>query len=119
MEKLDSSQNENQEETNNVLHDGWIPTQHIASFSQYKYVSPTVTYFEREILNRMWEWMIQFVPQNIAPNVITVAGLLVVLLGVGAMLWEDPTMTRQVSTWIYIYIAIAIWVYQTLGKSIK
>lgn len=55
-------------------------------------------------------------PMGIAPNLITVSGLVIVTFGLGAMVWEDPTMTQQVSTWIYIYLAAAIFIYQTLDN---
>jgi phosphatidylglycerophosphate synthase len=60
--------------------------------------------------------MVNYIPMNIAPNLITVSGLLLVMFGLSAMLWEDPTMTEQVSTWIYVYLATALFIYQTLDS---
>lgn len=42
---------------------GWIPVEQLGSFGEYKYVSPKITYFEEEILNRFWDFLIQFMPR--------------------------------------------------------
>lgn len=97
-----------------VTHEGWIPKEYISTFEEYRYISPHKTYLEGVVLDKLWEWMINYMPRWIAPNLITVSGLVIVTIGLLALLWEDPNMTEQVSTWIYIYLAFSIWVYQTL-----
>lgn len=91
---------------------GWIPQEYLESFSNYKYKSPHKTYCEGVVMEVFWEWCINYVPTFIAPNLITFSGLLVVIAGVIPMIMEDSTMTKQLSTWIYIYLAVAIWIYQ-------
>lgn len=93
-------------------YNGWIPKEYIESFSQYKYKSPHKTYCEGVVMDKFWEMCLHYIPTFIAPNLITMSGLVVVAIGVLAMVIEDPTMTQQLSTWIYVYLAVAIWIYQ-------
>lgn len=95
---------------------GWIPNEKLTSFGEYKYISPTITYFESQILDRFWTCLIKYMPMSIAPNLITVSGFIIVIIPLFLMLWEDPTMTEQVATWKYFLFAVAIWVYQTLDS---
>lgn len=111
MEKIHADAKLNEESSEPVFK-GWIPREHIESFSQYKYKSPSKTYLEGVIMEKLWEACSHYVPSFIAPNLITAAGLVVVVIGVLAMLAEDSSMTMQVSSWIYIYLAAAIWIYQ-------
>ena len=116
MERNVNNQRAEPEPLDESCPQGWIPTEYIASFSNYKYKSPHKTYCEGVIMEKFWEWWINFVPRCIAPNLITFAGLVVVFVGVIPMIMEDSTITQQVSTWIYIYLAIAIFVYQLLDN---
>lgn len=112
MERSSSNlQDEPQSNKENCV-SGWIPHEYLASFSNYKYKSPHKTYCEGVVMEIFWEWCINYVPSFIAPNLITFSGLLVVVVGIVPMIMEDTTITHQLSTWIYIYLAIAIWIYQ-------
>lgn len=66
----------------NLLQSGWIPKDEITGFSAYQYISPTKTYFEDQILDKLWEAMMVCIPMNIAPNLITVSGLVIVFIGI-------------------------------------
>ena len=94
--------------------DGWIPREYIQTFSEYKYKSPHKTYLEGVILDVFWEWIWNFVPKYVAPNLITAIGLVAIFIGMIPLVIDDPMITNQVSSWIYVYIAFSIWFYQTM-----
>lgn len=59
----------------------------------YKYVSGSSTFLDR-LMNKFWEFSITLVPLWIAPNMITLMGLSVNLLGCALMLWYSPKLGR-------------------------
>lgn len=84
---------------------GWIPKEYLDNFSDYKYASPITTRFESEVLNKFWNFLIEYVPKSIAPNAITVTGLLFTFVPWLLVFMEDATMTQQVATWKYFLFA--------------
>jgi phosphatidylglycerophosphate synthase len=100
---------------NSIGKQGWIPDEHLQNLvSYYKYVSPQTTRCENVVMDKFWSRLVNYVPRSIAPNVITVVGLICVFLPWLLMFFEDYTMTQQVATWKYFLFAILIFVYQTL-----
>lgn len=95
----------NQDVNNSIGKQGWIPKEYLEKFSEYKYVSPLTTRFESVVLNKFWNILIEYVPKSIAPNTITVIGLLFTFVPLLLVLMEDATMTQQVATWKYFLFA--------------
>lgn len=57
-----------------------------------------------------------FVPKFVAPNVITVSGLILsILTGILALLY-NPTLSRDAPRWLHLLTAITIFSYQTLDN---
>ena len=105
-----------QQQPSRITINGWIPCDRLPNLQEYEYVRYEKTYFSSQILDKVWEAMMICVPKFIAPNLITLTGLLVVLIGVILLFIQEPTMTGHASFSTYLYLAIAIWLYQTLDS---
>ncbi|XP_074077171.1 cholinephosphotransferase 1 [Macrotis lagotis] len=66
------------------------------------------------LLQPFWRWLVTLVPLWVAPNAITVAGLLVNLLSTLLLVCYCPTATEQAPLWMYITCGLAIFIYQSL-----
>jgi len=49
-----------------------------------------------------------------APNLITLVGLMFNVSGCLIYLWDDTTFTKKFPAWMYIYSATTAFIYQTL-----
>lgn len=96
--------------------EGWIPHEHMASFSEYKYKSPYKTFLEGVVLDWIWERMMFWMPKCIAPNLITISGLIIMILSIISILISDITLVKSWEYIKYYIVAFAIWVYQTLDS---
>ncbi|MBN3303358.1 CEPT1 ethanolaminephosphotransferase, partial [Amia calva] len=66
------------------------------------------------IMQRYWEWLVARVPAWIAPNLITVVGLVTNILTTLVLVYYCPTATEQAPLWAYLACAVGLFVYQSL-----
>lgn len=71
---------------------GWIPEDVLQKF-EYKYKSSDLTWLEKNILDKWWEFVIKLTPTNIAPNLITFTGFLAMTIPFSIFLYSDPTFS--------------------------
>eukprot|EP01083_Nonionella_stella_P300690 1027936_1 len=80
----------------------------------HKYVSGTQS-FTQPIFNIWWEFVVQFVPDCIAPNVLTLTGLILQLMAFFTYAYLDPTLSgTYIGFWAYIFLFLCLFWYQTL-----
>jgi ethanolaminephosphotransferase len=91
---------------------GWIPQKALVQLD-YKYVSPTCTPLEKYILVPFWEAVVQCVPKWVAPNLLTLAGWICMVVPTILFLILDPTFSQDLPPWLYYVTAISIFLYQT------
>ena len=72
-----------------------------------------MTWFERKI-NYFWEWIIKFIPKNIAPNLLTVIGWCIILLSYLNMLRYDLTFDKKIPSSCFFLASFFIFCYITL-----
>lgn len=65
-------------------------------------------------LNPWWEWAARRVPASVAPNTLTVAGSLAMVLPTLLQLWLSPTLTATQPWWACLAALLGILVFQTL-----
>uniref|UniRef100_A0A8C5M5M7 Choline/ethanolaminephosphotransferase 1 n=1 Tax=Leptobrachium leishanense TaxID=445787 RepID=A0A8C5M5M7_9ANUR len=66
------------------------------------------------LMQGFWEWLVSRVPEWIAPNLITIVGLLINILTTVVLVYYCPTATEQAPVWTYISCAIGLFIYQSL-----
>ncbi|XP_018432296.1 PREDICTED: choline/ethanolaminephosphotransferase 1 [Nanorana parkeri] len=66
------------------------------------------------LMQGFWEWLVAQVPMWIAPNLITILGLVVNIFTTVVLACYCPTATEQAPTWTYISCAVGLFIYQSL-----
>ncbi|XP_050841205.1 choline/ethanolaminephosphotransferase 1 isoform X3 [Serinus canaria] len=80
---------------------------------EHKYQSAGRSLLE-PIMQGYWEWLVGRVPAWIAPNLITIIGLLINILTTLLLVCYCPTATEQAPPWAYIACACGLFIYQSL-----
>ncbi|KAG8451038.1 hypothetical protein GDO86_003353 [Hymenochirus boettgeri] len=66
------------------------------------------------VMQRFWEWLVEQVPAWIAPNLITIVGLLINIFTTVVLVWYCPTATEKAPIWTYLSCALGLFIYQSL-----
>ncbi|XP_035699600.1 cholinephosphotransferase 1-like [Branchiostoma floridae] len=61
-----------------------------------------------------WNWLVKRFPLWVAPNLITLFGLVINVVTSLLLLYHSPTAREEAPAWAYLAFAIGIFVYQTL-----
>jgi ethanolaminephosphotransferase len=86
-----------------------------AQVRSYKYTSPDDTLLESLILNRFWAFAVRaFVPEWVAPNLLTFVGFLHALAAYALLLAHSPALDGSAPPWVYVACAACLFVYQTM-----
>ncbi len=67
-------------------------------------------------LNAFWNWLVEWVPLWVAPNVLTLTGFLVQVLGFAVMSNYNPDFLTPAPVWVYFFVAASLFVYQSLDN---
>ncbi|NWS76441.1 CEPT1 ethanolaminephosphotransferase, partial [Crotophaga sulcirostris] len=80
---------------------------------EHKYQSAGRSLLE-PMMQGYWEWLVGRVPAWIAPNLITIIGLLINIFTTLLLVYYCPTATEQAPPWAYIACACGVFIYQSL-----
>lgn len=80
----------------------------------YKYISGLSGFIDRVIMTPFWNWCVEFIPMNIAPNLITAVSLAHAFVATFLITGYSPSMSEQAPNWVYIVSAMCMFMYQTL-----
>ncbi|XP_031714779.1 cholinephosphotransferase 1 [Anarrhichthys ocellatus] len=61
-----------------------------------------------------WNWLVQQIPTWIAPNTLTIVGLMVNILTTVVLMYYCPTATEEAPAWAFIMSALGLFIYQSL-----
>uniref|UniRef100_A0A3B3CCJ8 Cholinephosphotransferase 1 n=1 Tax=Oryzias melastigma TaxID=30732 RepID=A0A3B3CCJ8_ORYME len=61
-----------------------------------------------------WNWLVQQIPTWIAPNTLTIVGLLVNVVSTVILVCYCPTATEEAPAWAFILSALGLFIYQSL-----
>ncbi|KAG2485052.1 hypothetical protein HYH03_016150 [Edaphochlamys debaryana] len=87
----------------------------LEGLKQYTYKPGGYTWLDR-LHNPMWNWMVTKLPMWLAPNLITLAGLVLMIIAY-AVLWQmTPDFTGEAPSWAYYFAGISIVVYTNLDN---
>ena len=65
-------------------------------------------------MNVFWEFVLTLTPSTVAPNTITLAGVVINFAMYFLMFYYDQTLGQPVPEWTYLWFAIGLFIYQTL-----
>jgi len=91
----------------------YIKDSDIKALKKYKYSSVDKSLIQKYILNPYWCWLVQRVPEWVAPNLITLSGFMFMVFSICLLLVYGPNW-EEVPRWIYICWGINLFIYQSL-----
>lgn len=80
---------------------------------EHKYSSIGSTFLDR-YMQVWWEWVVHKLPLWLAPNTMTLAGLIVVVLTSIIFIIYSPDAKQDLPSWSMFLAALSIFIYQTL-----
>uniref|UniRef100_A0ABD2WEG2 diacylglycerol cholinephosphotransferase n=1 Tax=Trichogramma kaykai TaxID=54128 RepID=A0ABD2WEG2_9HYME len=81
--------------------------------SEHKYSCSSASFLD-SLLQPWWEWLTQKLPLWLAPNLITVLGLLVNVATTLILVWYAPDAKTEPPRWACFLCALGLFIYQSL-----
>lgn len=81
----------------------------------YQYHGADLSFYYRFLLTPMNKFLVELLPLWLAPNVVTLTGLVFLVIGFILSIIASPTLTEPLPFSLNIFVALALFVYQTLG----
>ncbi|KAL3981659.1 CDP-alcohol phosphatidyltransferase family protein [Acanthocheilonema viteae] len=84
---------------------------------EHKYASVDISWLDEYCMKRFWEYVVQFYPMWVAPNVITMSGFFINLVTVLILACFSYDAKIAASSWAYFQAALGVFLYQTLDAT--
>ncbi|GME90306.1 unnamed protein product [[Candida] boidinii] len=91
----------------------FIPQESIKHLKEYKYNSEDRSILTKYVLNLFWIKFEKIFPLSMAPNMVTLLGLVFILLGDIVVFYYDPNFDTPSPNWCYFFYAFCLFMYQT------
>lgn len=91
----------------------FIPPSKLENLRLYKYSSEDHSLISKYVLKRWWNLFVTVFPMNMAPNVITLLGLVFILVNLLCVFYYDPYLNTPSPRWCYFFYAFGLFMYQT------
>ncbi len=88
----------------------YISQNGLNNLKDYKYVSGGYTPLDC-LMTPFWDAVVNIVPLWMAPNLITFIGFVIMIIGNVLFLCYDLTFTETIPSWVFLYNAMAIFIY--------
>ncbi|KYR01288.1 CDP-alcohol phosphatidyltransferase [Tieghemostelium lacteum] len=83
---------------------------------KYKYIGCDNSFIANYILQPFWRKAVNWLPLNMAPNLVTLVGFFFIILGYVLNLYYLPNMIADkgeiIPSWLFVVQAICVWLYQ-------
>uniref|UniRef100_A0A1B6EBK0 diacylglycerol cholinephosphotransferase n=1 Tax=Clastoptera arizonana TaxID=38151 RepID=A0A1B6EBK0_9HEMI len=80
---------------------------------EHKYKYDSVSLLD-PFLQPFWNWLVSQVPLWLAPNLITIVGLIVNILTTLILVWYSPDAKADAPQWTFLLCALGLFAYQSL-----
>lgn len=88
----------------------------LENLREYRYRCSDKSILSRLVLNRFYNWAVNFFPMWMAPNLITLVGLCSQLAMVGLACFLFPSLTGRIPSWFCYAAAASLFFYATLDS---
>ncbi|XP_036376379.1 cholinephosphotransferase 1 isoform X1 [Megalops cyprinoides] len=61
-----------------------------------------------------WNWLVQQIPTWVAPNTLTITGLVINIVTTVILVWYCPSATEEAPGWIFALSGLGLFIYQSL-----
>jgi len=89
----------------------------VLRLGNHKYASVSSSILDEFCMNRFWNYLVQFYPLWLAPNLITLIGLIVNFITVLVLSHYCYSATEEAPWWAYVQAALGLFIYQTLDAT--
>ncbi|XP_039279157.1 choline/ethanolaminephosphotransferase 1 [Nilaparvata lugens] len=96
-----------------LFKDKLLSSGQLKRLGEHKYSYESVSLLD-PILQPWWNWLVSKIPIWLAPNLITVTGLIVNILTTLILVWYSPDARAEAPRWAFLVCAIGLFVYQSL-----
>ncbi|KAK0160077.1 hypothetical protein PV328_007522 [Microctonus aethiopoides] len=83
--------------------------------SEHKYSCSSASLLDK-YLQPWWEWLVSYVPLWLAPNLITVVGLIINIATTLILVYYSPDAKSEVPRWACFLCALGLFIYQSLDS---
>ncbi|XP_040167201.1 ethanolaminephosphotransferase 1 [Anopheles arabiensis] len=102
--------------------DAYLTKEHLAGFDNYKYNAKDTSPLSIYVMHPFWNWLVEYFPKWIAPNLMTFAGFLFTVANFVMLSWydwgfwasTDLENTTPVPNWFWVVAAVNIFLAYTL-----
>lgn len=91
----------------------FIPPNKLENLKLYKYSAEDHSLISRYVLKRWWNYFTQVFPMWMAPNVVTLLGLVFIVVNLLCVFYYNPYLDQAVPRWCYFFYAFGLFMYQT------
>lgn len=91
----------------------FIPQSSLPHLKEYKYQSEDRSVLTKYVLKPFWLKFVNVFPLSMAPNMVTLSGLLFIVVADLLSLWYDPTYEAALPRWLYLLHGLSVFLYQT------
>lgn len=91
----------------------FIPTNKLENLRLYKYSLEDHSIILRYVLKKWWNYFVHIFPLLMAPNAITLLGLMWVVASLFVVFYYDPYLNQDLPSWCYFFYALCLFMYQT------
>jgi len=85
----------------------------LKKLKEHKYSSSCCSVLD-PIMQKYWNWFVTLCPMWVAPNLITMVGLVINITTSLLLVWYCPSATERAPWWTTLSAAIGLFIYQTL-----
>jgi len=98
------------------MYGSWAPllsSKELEQLRSHKYSCQSLSLVEPH-LQPFWNWVLQHIPLWVAPNLITIVGLIINIATTLLLVYYCPTATERAPWWAAASAAVGLFLYQTL-----
>ncbi|KAK9493863.1 CDP-alcohol phosphatidyltransferase-domain-containing protein [Lipomyces doorenjongii] len=93
-----------------------IDSETLSHLKSYKYSSVDKSFISNYILRHYWNYCAQLMPLWLAPNVITLIGLIFIYVNILCIVVYVPDLVGPGPSWLYFSFAAGLWMYSTMDN---
>ncbi|XP_028672264.1 cholinephosphotransferase 1 [Erpetoichthys calabaricus] len=90
-----------------------LSAQQLKRLEEHKYSASGRSLFEPP-LQLYWNWLVQQIPVWIAPNTLTISGLLINIVTTLVLVYYSPAANEEVPGWAFLLSGLGLFIYQSL-----
>lgn len=92
---------------------GFLSSTDLNHLKSYHYASSHSGYLDRILLNPFWNYIVEFIPLWVAPNLLTLVSFLFAVASYAMLHWHVYKLEEEAPRWCYYVYAMCVFVYQT------